>query len=274
MRRDLGTVVALFLTLATAVVACAAKKPKGGDVCRAPDEGTWTCSDERNALLCGAGTYGAVPCRGPKGCTGKPREASCDTSVRRVGDACVDTGAETDVLARASCTEDKTSRVRCVGGKVALDVSCKGPKHCVPGEQWAPIDRSCDRTVVDEGDPCNLPGARDSSWGACSADGKKHLECSDDSAKGTFVVAHLCHGPKGCVAPDPGKNEPVACDRSVAAAGAPCAAKDAFHLACTPDGAGLVGCRGGVYEAKQTCAPKRRCGKAFPTALDPSCVDL
>ena len=84
--RDWTTLAVIVLAL---LPACEEKKPQAGKVCPVQDHGKWTCSDRENALYCDGGKYVAIPCRGAKGCTGKPTEASCDASLGRVGDVCI-----------------------------------------------------------------------------------------------------------------------------------------------------------------------------------------
>ncbi len=251
--------------LITLLLACEDKKPTAGKVCPVQDHGKWTCSDSKNALYCDAGKYIAIPCRGPEGCTGKPTEASCDATIGRVDDPCVEM-----TFPPTRCTEDKKARLECAGGRAIVELQCKGPKGCSPGASRQPLWESCDRTIVDERDPCNVSkDARESPWGACSADGKRMLKCSEDDEKGVFKITGICHGPKGCSAKE--KGDGIACDRSIVPLGATCTDAERSLVTCSEDGKMVLQCEDAKYGPKETCAPKKKCGSAYPGA-DLSCV--
>src|SRR5688572_22266538 len=103
------TFVLALMGIAGLCSGCEEKKREAGKVCPLQDNAKWTCADAASALYCQAGKYVAIPCRGAKGCTGKPADAVCDTSVGRVGDACIASGESGYSGGPATCTEDKKS---------------------------------------------------------------------------------------------------------------------------------------------------------------------
>lgn len=192
MRRGMVMLVSVM-----AVLSCEAKKPKVGAVCAIEQEGTFVCADAKTGLVCQASRRREIPCRGPKGCAGE-KNASCDTSLAREGDACVEAGDTVGGTLRV-CSENKSALLACRDGHRTLDLRCRGPKGCDPTKPHPENgpDDACDRSLGEVGDACNTRGWDGESLGACSVDKKALLKCDKDE-NGKLVVSRVCDGPKGC----------------------------------------------------------------------------
>lgn len=83
MRLALAVAAVLF-------VACGGDEkqdpvPKVTELCT---EGGMSCANPTTLLVCEAGKFRTVPCRGPAGCTSSSTTVSCDVSRNLAGDAC------------------------------------------------------------------------------------------------------------------------------------------------------------------------------------------
>jgi hypothetical protein len=75
------------LLLGVAVLAgLACGPPRAGDPCRT--SGGFRCENATTALECRAGSWAAMACRGPGGCTIAGAEVSCDLQGNVAGDLC------------------------------------------------------------------------------------------------------------------------------------------------------------------------------------------
>jgi hypothetical protein len=93
MNRVLVLAVTAFLALA----GCGTSN-SAGDSCS--EENSGSCSSSTEALFCNDGTFRAVPCSGPSGCTQGDKQFVCDFSRAKPGEACpksVENSAQCDV---------------------------------------------------------------------------------------------------------------------------------------------------------------------------------
>ncbi len=151
MSRSRHAVVTLVATALLALTAAPSgcklmKKPAAGEPCSKPDQ--YVCTGATAALYCNAGTYMALPCGGPKGCSGVGAAARCDDDLANVGDACVTSVAGSNY----SCSKDLKTEIMCQADKFVLDRPCKGPTAC----QVKNNAIYCDDSVADVGDPCTM----------------------------------------------------------------------------------------------------------------------
>lgn len=245
-----------FALFSFALLACEAKKPKAGDVCKIEENGSSVCADEKTALTCQAGKRIELPCRGAKGCVA----GTCDTSLSREGDRCIPVTDYVGGTARV-CSEDKASVLRCTDGKLELDLRCRGPKGCDPAQSHLErsVDLACDRTVGEVGDPCNTRGWASEAIGACGVDKKSVVVCDKDE-NGKLVLSRVCAGPKGCtvgILSNTTIPAPV-CDRGPVVAGGACGKDDAAE--CSADAKQLLSCdRATGKYAGQPCAANETC---------------
>jgi hypothetical protein len=205
------------------VTACE-KKPKAGDPCQT----TAICATPSSALFCKAGTFVAVDCKGPGGCSAG-EDTSCDIAGDAPGDPCVREFS-------SFCTADRKSAATCKKGKVEIN-ECAG--SCKVDErkkvQCAPMQRaggSCSSMVSDT---CSNDGT--DSW----------LTCKD----GKFVTSEVCHGPLKCswMAGN------VACDTSVGVPGEPCVTGSRCDTTRTL----VLSCQDGELVTGQRCEGPKGC---------------
>jgi hypothetical protein len=105
---------ALLPLLASLVLpACG---PSAGDDC---EGGGYVCSDETQALECRDGTWRALPCKGPLGCSDLDDSIRCDMSANTAGDACA-LSAE----GRGLCTADGKALLECRMGVLVQVREC------------------------------------------------------------------------------------------------------------------------------------------------------
>ena len=212
-----------------ALVTCDISANQAGDACSTDDNDNGACSvDRQSMVLCEAGAYKVVPCRGARHCEQQgPFRAVCDTSIAAANDEC-----EAD---EAACSADGQSMLTCTNGRMAAGSPCRGANHCqVQGNRI-----NCDASVTEVGDAC------DSDAGAsCSADGQNLMHCVD----GRIAVQVPCRGPQHCRVS--GRN--IDCDTSLAQVGDPC---EGSNATCRMDGLALLECSGGVYAQTRECAP-------------------
>ncbi len=144
------------------------------------------CSLDKGAMLeCdGDKLVVALMCRGPAQChtVDQGDSVSCDYTRAEENDPCN--------VSDSACSMDAKSELRCNGVKWVRSGACKGPDGCTTTPSDKGFTLSCDDHVADPGDPC----LADDRW-ACTPDGTRSLRC----ARGSFLVATVCDGPKGCV---------------------------------------------------------------------------
>ena len=156
---------------------CDRWRAEAGDACQHD-----ACSlDGRTLLACHDGALvAAQTCRAPRGCVERTEGSGaapaffleCDAEV---GDACQSP--------TTTCSPDTKQMLKCRDGKMALEVTCRGPKGC-----WRDAGKvTCDRSLREVGDGCE-----DEGKGWCSVDGKSVVVCHDAKV----VEARAC--PEGC----------------------------------------------------------------------------
>lgn len=104
---------------------------------------------------------------------------------------------------------------------------------------------NCDTSVASAGEACF--GEDDEM--ACSPDRQHAVVCKN----GTFAPWLECRGKNGCTM----NGRRAECDVSVARKGDPCKVPDA--LACGDDGASLLVCRNGAFDAHRACRGAAGC---------------
>lgn len=228
-------VPALFAT-ALAVTISASCKPKPGDECKGDAK---ECDSPTSHLVCLGGHYVAETCKGPKKCAVEDGKVACDASRADIGDPCATTN-------KSVCTSDAKARVKCESGKYAFVTHCGGVENCTSDDNG---DAFCSHPYADEGDPCK------EGEGACSNDQTFDLACQG----GKMAKNHVCRGEEKCT---PRSSGPV-CDRSVALVGEPCDEKDPeLAVACAPDLASILVCKGVKLAQGPTCRGEFKCGVA------------
>lgn len=227
---SVATVALALLAFAGAPSGCKLlKKPEPGQPCPKPDQ--YVCTSATAALYCNAGTYMALPCEGPKGCSGIGAAARCDDDLASVGEACVTSVAGSNY----SCSKDLKTELMCQADKFVLDRPCKGPTAC----QVKSNAIYCDDSVADVGDPCTMGKY------SCSSDHLTELGCQ--GAK--YAARMSCRGPSQCGFND--KTKGIFCDKTVALAGDPCDTEG--FKTCAADGKNLLSCTASKFAQFQAC---------------------
>lgn len=147
-------------------------------------------------------------------------------------------GGSCRIETKEVCLGDKQALV-CHGGKW-VEMSCKGPAGC----SAAGADNTCDQSVAEEKDVCNL--ANDF---VCSSDKKGMLECKDNH----WSFVQSCLGQRGCVI----EAKKVTCDNSVAKPDDPCREEDDY--ACTSDAKAALVCKGQRFTVASNCKGPKGC---------------
>lgn len=216
------------------IVSCDISGNQTGDACSTDDTERGACSADRQTMvMCQAGAYKSLPCRGANHCQQQgPYRAVCDVSIANVNDEC-----EGD---EAACSADGQSMLSCVNGRMTAGSLCRGANHCqVQGRRI-----NCDASVSAVGDTCTAD-----SGASCSADGLNLMHCVD----GHIAVQSPCRGPQHCRI----SGNSIDCDSSLAQVGDPC---EGSNAACREDGLALLECQGGAYAQTRECAA---CSVAF-----------
>ena len=221
---------AILLGASLLLLSC---KPGVGSSC---DKGEARCIDAASELACQAGQFIETPCRGPRGCSLTPQGTSCDFSADKSGDRC-----SSDDEGAATCSS-KEQMLACHGGLFGI-VPCRGKRGCENVDGRA----VCDTSLAQLNDAC-----RDETLKACASDGSAVLICKDHA----MVPFYPCRGANGCTALG-GK---LSCDTSLAKLGDACDKKlEGQAFACTPDGASLLVCKGGVFMLDEACKAGQKC---------------
>jgi hypothetical protein len=218
--------VAFLAAVLVVFSQCKGLKPQPGGKC--VTAGKYQCSDPTSALLCQAGTYVAVPCRGPQGCAGLGNNSACDDDLGLDGEACMmQVGGD-----NLSCAVDRSKEFICTQGKWTMSRTCKGPKKCAVKHIGRTEEVDCDDTFGDVGDPCRVE-AGDNNYG-CTVDKKTEVEC--DAASNKFIAYMGCRGQKGCFI----DGNIVKCDQTAAREGEPCHPVD--NHSCNEDATSELKC--------------------------------
>ena len=202
-----------------------------GDRCT-PGSSGGSCDVAGDALLeCTGGTLTKeFACRGPGGCTSVAGRVKCDTSVAEVGDPC---SAANE--GKSACTPDHKERLDCASGKHVVAARCEGPAGCTNDKG----EVRCDGARMVAGAACTGEGLAE-----CGADGKVVLHCRSSRM---IADGHACLGENGCYS----LGGRIACDQSVAEAGAACANEG--QVSCSKDGTATVVCTSGTFTAGRAC---------------------
>jgi hypothetical protein len=165
-------------------VACDNPVASVGDGCNQAKDTACT-ADRTKALICtGEKFVLAQPCKGPRGCTTSGETVYCDNTLAEAGDLCSEEGD-------TACKTDRSSFMKCVGGKFRIANSCRGPKRCTvtekPDENKEHFE--CDDSVTEIGDPCEDEGEE-----SCSTDHKSQNACKAHA----IALSKPCPGPSGC----------------------------------------------------------------------------
>jgi hypothetical protein len=218
--------VAFAAAILVVLPQCKGLKPAPGGKC--VSNGKYQCSDSTSALLCQAGVYVALPCKGPKGCSGVGNNSSCDDDFGNEGETCT-MGVGGDNLA---CSVEKNKELICTQGKWTIARTCKGPKHCAVKHIGITEELECDDSFGDVGDLCRVE-AGDNNYG-CSVDKKTEVECDASTTK--FIAYNGCRGTRGCWI----EHDIVHCDHSAGREGEPCHPVDTY--ACNEDATSQLKC--------------------------------
>ncbi len=168
-------------------------------------------------------------------------------------------GATCKIETKEVCVDAKQALV-CHDGKWE-DMTCRGPQGCAKNGS----EGSCDQTVAEDKDVCNLNGDY-----VCTGDKKGMLECQKN--KWTFVQS--CLGDRACAM----EAKKVTCDNSIANVGDACREEDDY--ACAPDKAAALVCRQGKFVVASNCKGKNRCrvtgdkGAGFKVECDDSIANV
>ena len=164
--------------------ACDTSLANSGEGCE--DNDNFACAtDKKSELTCKAHLWTIdAACKGPKGCTVKGNEISCDHTLGDKDDVCARDG-------QIACTADRAAILKCQSNTMQVVDSCRGPKACTFEEhpEKEEIDFTCDDSVAQEGDTCASDGLY-----ACAVDKKAIHICKGSK----FVSFKACPGPAGC----------------------------------------------------------------------------
>jgi hypothetical protein len=164
-------------------------------------------------------------------------------------------GASCKIETKEVCIAEKQALV-CHDGKWD-EMPCRGPNGCAKNGS----ESSCDQTVAEDKDVCNLPNDY-----VCSSDKKGMLECS----KNHWSFVQSCIGERGCVM----EAKKVTCDNSIANLGDACREEDDY--ACSPQKDNALVCRSGKFVIASNCKGKNHCrvtgdkGAGFKVECDDS----
>jgi len=161
-----------------AVIECDQSVARATEVCNL--ESSVTCSeDKRSSLACKDNAWQpSESCGGPQGCTRGAQGASCDSSIARENDKCTHPGSQ-------ACSQEKRSRLSCVGGRFTAAENCRGPEGCKSTGRRV----LCDNSLAVAGEPCDTPENV-----ACSTDFRSILVCRE----GKYAVDTKCKMTTSC----------------------------------------------------------------------------
>lgn len=118
--------------LISLLLVCEAKE---GESCSS--EGEARCDGNARMLMCAGGSWTAVACGGPAGCTTSGRYVDCDESRAAVGDPC-----GPDAQGNAACSLDGKQSLECREGRWQAAEECPGPAGCTVSSDRRFVD--CD----------------------------------------------------------------------------------------------------------------------------------
>lgn len=147
-------------------------------------------------------------------------------------------GATCKAETKEACLSEKLA-LACHDGKWE-EMPCLGTSGCTKNGN----ESTCDQSVAEEKDVCNLAGDL-----ACAADKKSVLECT----KNRWSFWQSCLGDRGCTL----DNKKVACDNVVASEGDACHEEEDY--ACSVDKKSALVCRGGKFTVASSCRGKSAC---------------
>ncbi|HSY23960.1 MAG TPA: hypothetical protein VK841_17650 [Polyangiaceae bacterium] len=211
------------------------RPPTPGTTCGAAGETRCTAGDR--AVVCQAGAWVEVPCKGNTGCAHREGADECDDTRAAPGDPCPPSPP-----VDYACTADARAALACKDGRFALWRHCRGKEGCSIA---AGHHLNCDTTLGEPGDECEASGTY-----SCSTDGKQMLVCDGKA----LAITSSCGGANGCRF-DRGEHK-VDCDDSFAREGDRCDRPD--RIACGPNGETELVCENGdagapVYTKKREC---------------------
>jgi hypothetical protein len=181
-----------------------------------------------------------------------------DTSLHdRIGRECKPMKLE-GMRVKIDCL-DQSSALMCVQDGHLAAVPCRGPGGCSVEKTGSFLTKSCDVSLVEEGDPCVSPDSYFPT--ACGLDHRTELQC----VSGHWKMVTECLGAGGCTV----SGNSVHCDSSLARVGGKCQARrwqrlseqplNVWHdtYACSEDGGALLICKENRYRVAQAC--RERC---------------
>ncbi len=211
----------LLLSALLLVVAACHGKP--GDDC---SDTPGSCLDKASHLVCVNKKYVLETCKGAGGCNDEGKVLTCDNSKAAIGDGCGQEGAR-------ACSADGAAELRCRGGKMSVEWSCKG--GCT-------LDASNNPKCVptgEVGDTCR------SDFFVCDGKQKTQLACVD----GKLAVSRTCNGATGCTTASAAGG--VKCDRTKAVEGEKCTEEG--KGACDLTQKNVLECQGGKFHTTMHC---------------------
>lgn len=148
-------------------------------------------------------------------------------------------GSACKIETKEMCTDAK-SALACHDGKWE-EMPCRGALGCTKTGN----ESSCDQSVAEEKDVCNLVNDF-----VCSGDKKSMLECT----KNHWTMSQSCLGDRACTM----EAKKVTCDNSFANVGDGCREEDDY--ACgLPDKKNAIVCRSGKFVMASNCKGKNGC---------------
>lgn len=148
-------------------------------------------------------------------------------------------GAECPIEAKEVCL-GSAQALACHGGRWE-PMTCRGSRGCTKRAS----EDSCDQSVAEENDVCNLPGDL-----VCTADERAMLGCRNHR----WTLDQRCLGDRKCVL----AAMKVTCDNSLASVGDRCREEDDYACAL-PDRTSALACRGGAFVVAAHCRGPKAC---------------
>ena len=184
---------------------------------------------------------------------------ACLAAASLLGGCKPKAGGSCKIETKEVCVDAKQALV-CHDGKWE-DMTCRGPSGC--GKNGS--ESSCDQTVAEDKDVCNLV-----TDFVCSGDKKSMLECQ----KNHWTFSQACLGERSCSM----EQKKVICDNSTAKEGDACREEDDY--ACSPDKKVALVCRSQKFTVASICKGKNGCkitgdkGTGFKVECDDSVANI
>jgi hypothetical protein len=213
-------------------------RPREGKSCD-KDKDSVKCVDPQTRASCEGEKWHVDTCLGPKGCDDKTRIVSCDMTIAAEASSC-------SMEDNMACAPDKTTMLRCKGGKWARAKTCSGPKACDVGGLFA----WCDLANAVEGGLCESDLKENKAAYACTADKKAMLGCKDSKWK----KVEGCIGELGCTSATR-----VSCSGAVVNPGDFCIPGAEDDYACAIDGKSMLKCEATGWKAMRSCLGAKGC---------------